>query len=94
MTLERIPRSVMRPTTASPEALVISAAVRSTLLGSNTSSEPTLPFVICSAQTGGFRKGAGDRRRGPGRQVRIGGIIVVAAHRALRSGYSPCALHR
>jgi len=52
----------MRPTTASPDALVISAAVRSTLLGSNTSSEPTLPFVICSARIGGFRKGGGDGR--------------------------------
>ena len=83
LTEERIPRSVMRPTTASPDALVISA-VRSTLLGSNTSSEPTLPFVICIAQTA-FRKGAGDGRDGLRKRERAG-VSVVAARRASRSG--------
>lgn len=41
------------PTTASPDALFKESVPpeRSSLLGSNTSSEPTLPFVIC----GGWR---------------------------------------
>ena len=46
-----VPRSVTIPATASLDALFSwSPLCRLSLLGSKTSSEPTLPFVICERQ--------------------------------------------